>query len=109
MLDVFVFLYLSVSDAIYTAQHCIVINCVYVLCIATVYWMNVEACCMFLNFVSRVCNAMCIGLHCIVVDCIHILCIYFTLDELLAWMLICVMITCTLCFRLVPTMTGAFV
>jgi hypothetical protein len=75
MLDVFVFLFLSVSNAIYTTWHCIVINCVYVLCIAIVYWMNVDACWMFLNFVSSMSDAMCIGLHCIVVDCIHILCI----------------------------------
>jgi hypothetical protein len=91
MLDVFVFLILSVSDTIYTAGNCIVINCVYVLCIAIIYWMKVDACWMFLYFVSNV-SVM----HCALVYTVSIFyAFYCTLDELIAWMLICVIIeTC---------------
>jgi hypothetical protein len=82
------FLYFCFKCERHTARHCIDINCVYVLCIALhIGWMLMHVGC-FLNFVSNRNDAMIVSIF---------YAFYCTLDELFAWMLICVtIVTCSL-------------
>jgi hypothetical protein len=99
MLDVFMFLCISVSNAIYIARHCIVTDCIHILCIVIIYWMNVGACWMFLYFVLSVNEAIYTSRQCIVIERIHIFSFYCSWDDFFACMLdLCNdRVTCTLC------------
>jgi hypothetical protein len=81
----FTFLFISVSDIIYIAPHCIVFDCIHILCIVIIYCMNVDTRWIFLYFVLSMNEAIYISSHCIVIACIHIFAFYGTLDEFFAW------------------------
>jgi hypothetical protein len=88
--------YISVYKCEQHNIYCSALYCYWlynIICFVIIYWMNVDACLMFLYFVLSMNRAIYISRHCIVIDCIHIFAFYCSLDQcLLHGCLICVMI-----------------